>query len=251
MIRWLVLLLAIALPARAEQVVAGLSQSRVSITANFDGSEILIFGAVRRESPPPVEPKLEVVIAVTGPPQPADVRKKSRRFGIWINTEQLEIDAAPHFYAVATTGPLFDVLSHTEDLRHRVSIPRGIRSIGAPPEIEDSGRFTDALIRIKEAQALYRIDEGAVDLRQDTLFETRVALPANLVEGPYLVRFFLTRGREVIDSHATVIEVRKVGLERFVYRLAHDQPLLYGFLALLIAGGAGWGASAAFQVIRR
>jgi uncharacterized protein (TIGR02186 family) len=251
MIRWLFLLLVLALPTRAEEVVAGLSQSRVSITANFDGSEILVFGAVRRDSPPPATPPLEVVIAVTGPPQPADVRKKNRRFGIWINTEQVEIDAAPHFYAVATTGPLFEVLSHTEDLRYRISIPRGIRSVGAPPEIEDAALFTDALIRIKAAQALYRVDEGSVDLRQDTLFETRVALPANLVEGPYLVRFFLTRGRQVIDSHSTVIEVRKVGLERFLYRLAYDQPLLYGLLALLLAGGAGWGASAAFQAIRR
>lgn len=251
MMRWLLLALLLALPARAERVVAGLSQNRISITANFDGSEILIFGAVRREAPPPTEAPLEVVIAVTGPPLPADVRHKTRRFGIWINTEAVEIDSAPHFYAVATTGPLFEVLSHTEDLRHRISIPRGIRSVGAPPEIEDASRFTDALIRIKEAQSLYRVQEGSVDLRQETLFETHVALPANLVEGPYLVRFFLTRGGAVIDSHATVIEVRKVGLERFLFRLAYEKPLVYGILALVVAVGAGWGASAAFQAMRR
>ena len=36
-----------------EEVVLGLSQDRVAITANFDGSEILIFGAVKREAPIP------------------------------------------------------------------------------------------------------------------------------------------------------------------------------------------------------
>ena len=36
-----------------EQVVAGLSQDAVSITTDFTGSEILIFGAVMRETAPP------------------------------------------------------------------------------------------------------------------------------------------------------------------------------------------------------
>ena len=35
--------------AKAEGIVAGLSQSRVSLPADFDGSEILIYGAVKRE----------------------------------------------------------------------------------------------------------------------------------------------------------------------------------------------------------
>ena len=57
MVRLLLLLLAVALPASAEEeVVAGLSQNRIAITANFDGSELLIFGAVKREAPPPRAP---------------------------------------------------------------------------------------------------------------------------------------------------------------------------------------------------
>lgn len=251
MIRALLILLLTALPAAgSERVVAGLSQSRVSITANFDGSEILVFGAVRREAPPPEGPPLEVIITVTGPAAPVNVRRKSRVFGIWVNTDSVEIDTAPRFYAIATTAPLFDILSHTEDLRHRISIPRGIRSVGAPPEIEDSARFTEALIRLREASGHYRLEAGEADLVEDTLFQARFQLPANLTEGNYRVRIFLTRGRAVIDSQEAVIDVRKVGLEWFLYALAHEQPLAYGALALLLAALAGWGASAAFRYIR-
>ena len=41
MIRVLVLVLLMALPVRAEEIVSGLSQSRVSIDARFDGTSIL------------------------------------------------------------------------------------------------------------------------------------------------------------------------------------------------------------------
>ena len=47
------------------------------------------------------------------------------------------------------------------------------------------------------------------------------------------------------------IEVRKVGLERWLYRLALEQPFIYGIMSLAIAISAGWGASAAFRVFKR
>ena len=56
----------LALPAGAESIVAGLSQNRVSITADFDGSEILIYGAVKRDTPPPEGGPLEVIVTVEG-----------------------------------------------------------------------------------------------------------------------------------------------------------------------------------------
>ena len=43
MIRAIALLLAMALPLQAEQIVAGLSQTEVSINANFAGSEIIVY----------------------------------------------------------------------------------------------------------------------------------------------------------------------------------------------------------------
>jgi uncharacterized protein (TIGR02186 family) len=249
--RALLLILALALPSRAEEVVLGLSQSRVSISADFVGQEILVFGAIKRDAPVPDSAPIEVIVAVQGPEAAVDMRKKNRLFGIWINTERVEIDSAPTFYAIATTAPFFEILSHTEDLRHRVSIPKGIRSVGAPPEIADSSRFTDALIRLRMNERRYRVQEGTVTLSEDTLFRTTIGLPANLTEGTYRVRIFLTRDRRVLDTHETFIDVRKVGLERFIYTLAHERPLVYGILALMIAISAGWGASAAFGYIRR
>ena len=128
-----------------ESIVLGLNQSEVSISTDFTGSEIIIFGAVKRETPIPDGPELEVVVTVSGPSKPVVVRRKEKKFGIWVNTDAVEVDRAPSFYAVASSGPLQDVLNRIEDLRYKVSVPRAIRSVGASMTIKDSSAFTNAL----------------------------------------------------------------------------------------------------------
>ena len=79
---------------------------------------------------------------------------------------------------------------------------------------------------------------------------SKVALPSDVVEGKYKVRIFLTRGRQVIDVQESQIDVRKAGLERFLFAMAQDQPLLYGLASLALALVAGWGASEVFRRFR-
>lgn len=248
--RWLIALLFLASPAFAETVVLGLSQNEIAITTSFDGSEILVFGAVKREAPIPDGPPLEVIVTVAGPSEPVNVRRKEKRFGIWVNTDAVEVDRAPSFYAVATSGNLRDVLSDVEDLRYKISVPRAIRSVGAPMEITDAVSFTDALIRIRTANDLYQLMENHVAVDDQTLFRGRIELPAALTEGAYETRIFLTREGRVISQYETAIEVRKVGLERWLFGLSREQPFLYGLMSLAIAIAAGWGASAAFSLLR-
>jgi len=252
MLRMIIALLFLAVaPASAqESVVAGLSQHRVAITANFDGTAILIFGAVKRDAPAPKQGPLQVIIAVSGPSRSVLVRRKERVFGIWINRSSVRVDSAPSFYAVASTVPLDQAISRTEDLRYKVSIKNMIRSVGAPDNIKDAPEFSKAIVRIRENNGLYLEKAGRVDLMDDTLFDTEIKLPANLVEGDYKARIFLTRDRQVIDTFQTTIPVRKVGMERWIYNMAHKQPLLYGILSLLIAIGAGWLAATIFRLLR-
>lgn len=250
MLRAALILLALALPAAAEEVIAGLSKTQIAISTNFEGSEILIFGAVKREAPIPAEAPLQVLITVAGPSKPVVVRRKDLRYGIWVNVEGADIDAAPSFYAVATSAPWNEVITDTEDLRHRISVERAIRAVGVAAQVSDVDAFTDALIRIREGRDLFQTNIGAVSLEDSTLFETSIRLPANLTEGDYVTRFFLTRKGRVVDMHETVIDVRKVGLERFLFNLSREQPLIYGVLSLAIAIAAGWGASAFFRYLR-
>ena len=238
-------------PEPPEQIVAGLSHEDIDITTNFDGSEIIIYGAVKREIPIPRDEPLDVVVAVAGPSEAVTVRHKERTLGIWINTGRVSIGAAPSFYVVASTRPLHLILSPEEDQRNRISVPLAMRSFAGPLDVEDAVPYTEALIRLREADGLYRLDNGAVRLAEQTLFRADVRLPANLIEGAYSARIFLLRGGKVIDTFRAPIEVRKVGLERWLYRLALEEPFVYGIMSLAIAIAAGWGASEAFRQFRR
>ena len=236
-------------PVAAEEVVLGMSHDEVAITATFDGSEILVFGAIKREtkiSPVP----LQVIVAVSGPSKPLLVRRKERKFGIWVNTDTVEVDSAPSFYAIATSAPWDQAVTDTEDLRHKISINRAIRSVGAPMHIENAQSFSDAVMRIRKKSGLYQLRENTVAVDQQTLFRTSIEMPANLTEGNYKTRIFLTRNGQVVSDFETDIDVRKVGLERFLFALSRENPLAYGLMSLAIAIFAGWPASAVFQFIR-
>lgn len=245
-----ILLLLAALPARGDEVIAGLSQNRISITAGFDGSEILVFGAIRHGPVIPDAGPLDVIVAIQGPTTPATVWRKERVGGIWVNTDGVRVSTAPSFYAVAASGPLDEVLTSTEDLRHRISVSSAVRAMGLPARVMDASAFTDALIRLRTEEGLYQQLDDTVRIDEDTLFRTAIALPANLTEGQYLTRVFLMRDGRVIDRFDSEIEVGKIGLERWLFNLAHDQPFGYGLLALVLALVSGWGASAAFQYLR-
>ena len=251
MFRLLALLCLMGLPVQAEEIVLGLSRDEVVITANFDGSDVMIFGAVKRDEPAPDDGPLQVIITLAGPSEPVLVRRKERRFGIWVNTDAVEVDEAPSFYAVATSAPFDETISSVENLRYGISIPRKIRSVGAPDTIENVETFSDALIRIRAGAGLYQILDSQVDIEQETLFRGQITLPAALTEGEYIARIYITRNGIVIDDYQTSIAVYKAGLERFLYEMSRNQPFWYGLMSLAIAISAGWLASAAFRVFQR
>jgi uncharacterized protein (TIGR02186 family) len=254
MLRVLVLTIALLLDTAdaQETVVTGISTDNIALTADFDGSEVFVFGAVRRDGPVPEEAgPLDIILTLKGPPRPVTVRRKDRRLGIWVNTDAVRVTQAPSFYAIATTLPVGQILTETERLRYGIGMDQAVRRVGGHPTITDTTPFTDALVRIKDRQGLYDQIDGGVRLIEDTLFQAQFALPANLVEGDYMAEFFLVRNRRVIHSGATVIRVEKTGIERWIFNLSREQPLAYGALAVLVALFSGWLAATAFRFARR
>jgi len=230
----------------AERVVAALSQERVSIDTNFDGSEITIYGAVVHETAIDPSAAYDLIVTVSGPLEQEVVLRKDRLFGLWVNVETQQLGFSPTFYSVVSSREITsDLLSPKTDAKHQITTEEMVLPDhrGTP--------FREALIRLRRDQELYRERSGDIELVADTLFSTSVALPANLTKGDYLTRIFLLREGDVIDKFETSISVRKVGLGRWLTRMAVQRPAYYGLIAICLAIFFGWAASEVFRIARR
>lgn len=237
-------------PARAgEAVVAGLSQHSVSLTTSFSGSQLFVYGAINlRQADTKTNSPHHIIVTITGPSAPVEVRKKERRYGIWINGRGVRVDSAPSFYAVATSGPIRQILSFTDELRYRIGLDQVIQLIDPPAWAKDQREdYRRAVARVRAADGLYSIRPSTVILKSDVLFETRINLPADLTEGDYVARIFLLRDKSVLDVFEDTIRVRRAGVGQMIYSAAQDYPAFYGIASILVALAAGWLASAFFR----
>lgn len=232
-------------PASAQPLVADLSDHLVKITLGFEGSELLLFGAVEHEG--------EVVVVVYGPPETVTVRRKDRTAGvIWMNRDQMSFVNVPAFYQVMATRPLGDWLPDAARERHQI----GIDHLELPPkaEIGPAGQaeltnFRSALIRRKLELGHYNAEAGTISMLSARLFRTEVVFPTNVPTGTYTVEVFLIDDGEVVSAQTTPLYISKVGVLAEIFHFAHEYAAFYGITAIILAVLAGLGANAIFRKV--
>ena len=90
------------LQTHSEEIVLGMSRDKIEITATIDRSEILVFGAVKRETEI-TKGTMHVIVTISGPLLPLIVLRKERTYGIWAKRDMVVVDATPSFYTIATS----------------------------------------------------------------------------------------------------------------------------------------------------
>src|ERR1700730_17082634 len=95
-----------AAPARAERLIVSVSNHRVTVTPNYSGEELVLFGSVEKDSTtPPSRNNYDLVVTVSGPRADMVTRRKERKFGIWINTDYREFLQVPTYLALFSNRP--------------------------------------------------------------------------------------------------------------------------------------------------
>ena len=112
-----------------------------------------------------------------------------------------------------------EILSETEQLRYGIGMAEAVRRVGGHAERRRAVHRGAGPAEGARTAATSQAD-GAVRVAEETLFQTRIEMPANLVEGDYAAEFFLVRDHEVINSGETLIRVEKTGIERWLYNLS-------------------------------
>lgn len=234
---------AYAQSAIEEDIEIGLSTDRVSITSDFSGAELTIFGALDNADPLiSRRGRYDVVVVLEGPARPLIVRKKTRLLGMWVNTQSQVFRDVPVSYSMALTRPPQDITS-AESYRRLALGPNNIHlrpldpKSATPATIEE---FTAALRDRKEAAGLYTTRVGSVQFLSQSLFRATLSLAPNVAVGTHRARAFLFREGTFLRETSALLSIRKAGLEQRLFQFAHEQSLLYGIAAVLVAMITGW-----------
>lgn len=236
------LTLLVAAEARAA-LVADLDQKEVGITTDFNGAELLLFGALKLEDGD------DIAIVVSGPPKSVAIRRKDKVAGIWINTENAKLVGIPSFYHILSTRPIEDIASAPERRKIRLGYSHIPFTLDTGSRI-DEGSITDwkaALYRNMETSGLWGQQAGEVQVLERALFRTNVILPANIIPGQYQVRIIHFRDGLMINEDISTLDVVKTGLSASIYKFAHEYAPFYGIFAIIFAVSSGWLAAVAFR----
>jgi len=234
--------------ARAETVIATLSEKVVEIRSNFVGTELVLFGSIERDAATVGRAHgYDVVVVVEGPERDIVVWQKERVAGIWVNGKGVEYRDAPSYYAVLSNRALED-LSGPPTLKRR-EIGRDYLSfeMATDADPETTEIFREALLRRKEDRTLYFENPEAVEMLTPRLFMARIPLPANIRTGGYKVQVHVFGDGALLTTSKLGFWVIKTGFEAAVYNLAHERPLLYGLATVAMAFGVGWLGSVLFR----
>lgn len=233
--RLLLVLLLLAWPAHAEDLVSGISQDVIQITSNYTGTSIVVFGAIER--PLSAEGR-DIVVVVRGPDTNMTVRKREHIAGVWVNSDAARLVGMPAYYYMASTRPLHEIAPPPALTRYGI----GVQHL-TPHQIashHDPRPFQEAALRHLERQDLYTEAPGSIDFLSESLFRTRVPVPAGVVRGQYNVEVYLFRGGQVVSAQSTPLFIDQTGLERRLFNFANNSPFTYGLAAVAMAMLLGW-----------
>jgi uncharacterized protein (TIGR02186 family) len=256
MIRRALIAVALAMPlaataARAERLIVSVSNHRVTVTPNYSGEELVLFGSVEKDASTPTgRGSYDLVVTVSGPKEDMVTRRKERKFGIWINTDYRQFLKVPGYLALFANRPFDEIAPPEVERRQQLGLNNVLLTQRVGPDFADvvpNDPFRSAFVRLQRQRGLYREDTAAVTFLTPTLFRTGIPLPAEVPIGTYEVEIKLFSKGALITRTETAFEIVKVGFEQFVATTARQNALAYGLVTAVMALLTGWLASIVFR----
>jgi uncharacterized protein (TIGR02186 family) len=245
------LLLALGTAARAERLIVSVSNHRVTVTPNYSGEELVLFGSVEKDAATPADrTAYDLVVTVMGPRADMVTRRKERTFGIWINTDYRQFLQVPTYLALFANRPFDAITSPEIARRQQIGLNNVLltqRVSGDFGDVVPNDVFRSAFIRLRTQHGLYREDGAAVTFLTPTLFRTGIPLPGEVPIGTYQVEIKLFANGALVTKTETAFEIVKVGFEQFVATSARQNGFVYGLVTATMALLTGWLASIVFR----
>lgn len=209
----------------AHPINADLSTRQIKINSDFNGLEVLIFGAL--------DVKGDIIILVHGAKRSIAINKKEKQYGFWINGKRDKIHDTKQFYTISSTKELNKITSD--------EILNSIR-------IDDLNFSTDqelsnAFKKMKQKSNLYLESESNIDLINEKLFRSNIHFPNNIPHGRYTIEVLLFYNQNLFGIQTMPLLVSRAGIESFIFDMHYLHPFLYALCSVIVALFIGWSSS--------
>lgn len=228
-------------------LVPEVSQDRISIRGDFNGAQLLLFGAITYPPGTRNTEQADIVVVLKGPVESIVVREKQQIAGIWINAASSEFRSAPGFYAIASSKPVDQIVdSKTADI-YELGLNHLQLSPAGAIDSRELDRFVDGLVDLNSRGNLFKNLPNSVKITNSVLYQARINLPASVPVGDYTAETFLILDGRVEAAEVKEITIEKIGMGRFITNLSQNNGFLYGLIAVFISVFLGWSAGYLFR----
>ena len=209
------------------------------------------------------DPGSEVLVVVKGANKDEFFNRKGRVGPIWVNADRVHIMGIPSLFLSFSGSSASSILSRevidacqldeTAVMKHlrckvhcKCKAPEGSdRCLGVEPDETYLETIRTNLQRLKTHEGSYRTASGTVELGQPDSkgrpFSLEFLWPRKAPAGSYNVEVYLCCQGSVIGRMSAPLSVVEVGFPAQMASLAKENGLLYGVLAVVAAGLAGFG----------
>lgn len=231
---------ALALAALPRPAASGtfssVEPSRVPAGSFYTGATLHVRGSIGEHS--------QVAIRVTGALEHHPFNRRGKIGGIiWGGVEHVTYRNAPSLYQLYTSAALAALAKRP--LRDQLQL--GYPAVAARIEVEgtriDKQEMIAYFVALKESEGLYRLAPGAVHLADAEhgrrAFDLAVPLPSTTPPGEIQVAVFELANGAVVAEDAERVELARVGMPNYLFRLAHERGTLFGLLAVVVLLATG------------
>jgi hypothetical protein len=215
----------------------------IKINSFFGGAEVSVSAEIPQGC--------EAVIEVTGKKLEEDLMRKGRRWDLWMNVGEIDIDGAPCLYLLMSSAPrLLKTGNPTwgyKALSRNISF-KGRFKTGEKPEL-----FRE-FVHLKEGHGLYGVFPDAINIAPvdaiHSMARASFHLPARIPQGVHRVCITVIRDGQPVEQRCVPFTVVLAGLPAFLSFLAYQRVIFYGILSVAVAVAGGFLSGALFKMRR-
>lgn len=221
-----------AQPAAATLIV---EPQTIQVDVFYSGAEIRVSGVSQAGD--------DLALVCTGMESRVELNEKEKIWGfLWVNARSVAFENVPSLYHLVSAKDNPGLDAKSDMFFAGIGLP-ALEARIVPKEDHVRHRCFPELIKLKQHEGLYSVQEGRLEIRPEAQgrqkFSAIFQFPSRVAPGEYRLRLMSFAGGKPVDLAEQVIVVRLAGAAALIRALSSDYGLIYGILSVVIALAAG------------